>query len=125
MKVTGVYRQFLDLVASEFGQTVSVPSAPSDVTLAIWRSVADTYDPLALRPLWRYTTLALKNRPEIEDAVLFEAVAFALALTQQFSDLEVSPELEDYFELEGQDVAWDDIQDAVENLSNCWRCLGL
>lgn len=33
----------------------STLSVPSKHTLALWTSVADTYDPLALDPLWVYT----------------------------------------------------------------------
>lgn len=120
-----MYRQFTEIVAAQLDETISVPSSPSEVTLAIWRSVADSYDALALRPIWRYTSVALQNRPDMDDPSLLEAVAYAIAVAQHFSRQGVSSELADHFQLEAEDVTWDDVQESLERLAERWRALGM
>lgn len=119
-----MYRQFTEIVSESLGSDLPTPSTPSEITRSAWIAIADTYDPLALRPIWRYTTQVLKHRPDLNDPELMEAVAFALATTQSYSCDEVLPELAEHFDFGDEPATWHDVQVGIEAIATAWEKLG-
>lgn len=106
---------------------MEVPRKPSEVTQAIWISMADTYDVYFLGPLWHYTTHALQRRPQLRSGPLLMSVAHAIAVVQHYGGQDVDEDsvTDFYLELVGTEVQWIHVQRAVQDISAKWRALGL
>lgn len=105
---------------------------PSEVTLDIWRRVADRYDPELLDPLWSYTIEQTRKYKMLLgqplDEIMFSAsVAFGVSKRLSgavYPSPEEFPKLAWVLEhLHEKEVSWRILQNAVQVLSDKWRDL--
>lgn len=126
------------MLDSEFGQLVaeldsenslSPVSKPSEVTLSMWYSIADTREPEKLDALWKYTVAtARKYRAEtscsVNSIMIAASQAFGMAkkLSGDIPDSAEFPNMSWVIDrLRGQTITWETLQAAIEQLSDKWQ----
>lgn len=122
--------KFSQLVAElDSENSLSPASKPSEITLSMWYSIADTRDPSALEGLWKYTvSTARKYRSETSCSVnaIMVAASQAFGMAKKLSgDVPDSSEFPNVSwvidRLRGQTITWETLQAAIEQLSEKWQ----
>ncbi len=122
--------KFSQLVAElDSENSLSPASKPSEVTLSMWYSIADTRDPSTLEDLWKYTiSTARKYRSEtscsVNSIMVVASQAFGMAkkLAGDVPDSAEFPNMSWVIDrLRGQAITWETLQAAIEQLSEKWQ----
>lgn len=103
----------------------STPLRPSEAIRKLWLQVADTYDVLALQPLWRYQAHTLSRHVEVVGRPRKVTWAMWLCAVEvcAFAGRPV-PEALQRIRVEVANPSWGRVQDAVEQLAFSWEEIG-